>query len=196
MARRLIGLDIGTNAVRVAEIELGEPAAAHQLRTGRAAARRDRATARSSTRPPVTAAIQRLWKELSLARATGARRRRQPAGARAHGRPARRCPTTSSPAPCNSRPRSSSRSRSRTRSSTSRCSRTSRAGSAGRRPAAASPMQRYLLAAAHKDLVANLVAAVRAAGLDRLRGRPRPARARPLGRPSGLGQRQRASRRS
>ena len=41
MARRLIGLDIGTNAVTVAEVTAGTPAAPRHVRAGRVAARRD-----------------------------------------------------------------------------------------------------------------------------------------------------------
>jgi type IV pilus assembly protein PilM len=65
MARRLIGLDIGTNAVRVAEIEPGDPPRLTSF--GQVAlppgAMRDGEVIDPTA---VTAAIQRLWKELSL----------------------------------------------------------------------------------------------------------------------------------
>ncbi len=65
MARRLIGLDIGTNAVRVAEIEPGDPARVTSF--GQVAlppgAMRDGEIVDEAV---VTEAIQRLWKELSL----------------------------------------------------------------------------------------------------------------------------------
>jgi type IV pilus assembly protein PilM len=65
VARRLIGLDIGTNAVRVAEIEPGDPARVTSF--GQVAlppgAMRDGEIVDEAV---VTEAIQRLWKELSL----------------------------------------------------------------------------------------------------------------------------------
>ena len=65
MARRLIGLDIGTNAVRVAEIEPGDPPRLTSF--GQVAlppgAMRDGEVVDPTA---VTGAIQRLWKELSL----------------------------------------------------------------------------------------------------------------------------------
>jgi type IV pilus assembly protein PilM len=65
VARRLIGLDIGTNAVRVAEIEPGDPARVTSF--GQVAlppgAMRDGEIVDEAV---VTDAIQRLWKELSL----------------------------------------------------------------------------------------------------------------------------------
>jgi type IV pilus assembly protein PilM len=65
VARRLIGLDIGTNAVRVAEIEPGDPP--RLVSFGQVAlpyeAMRDGEVADPAA---VTATIQRLWKELSL----------------------------------------------------------------------------------------------------------------------------------
>ena len=68
MARRLIGLDSGTNAVRVAEIEPGEPPRLTSF--GQVAlpagAMRDGEVVDPTA---VTAAIQRLWKELSLKKA-------------------------------------------------------------------------------------------------------------------------------
>jgi type IV pilus assembly protein PilM len=68
MARRLIGLDIGTNAVRVAELELSNPPRLTSF--GQVAlppgAMRDGEVIDPSA---VTAAIQRLWKELSLKKA-------------------------------------------------------------------------------------------------------------------------------
>jgi type IV pilus assembly protein PilM len=68
MARRLIGLDIGTNAVRVAELELSEPPRLTSF--GQVAlppgAMRDGEIVDAAA---VTAAIQRLWKELSLKKA-------------------------------------------------------------------------------------------------------------------------------
>ena len=68
MARRLIGLDIGTNAVRVAEIEPGDPPRLTSF--GQVAlpagAMRDGEVVDPTA---VTAAIQRLWKELSLKKA-------------------------------------------------------------------------------------------------------------------------------
>jgi type IV pilus assembly protein PilM len=65
MARRLIGLDIGTNAVRVAEIDPGDPP---RLTTfGQVAlpfeAMRDGEVVEPAA---VTEAVQRLWRELSL----------------------------------------------------------------------------------------------------------------------------------
>jgi type IV pilus assembly protein PilM len=65
MARRLIGLDIGTNAVRVAEIEPGDPP---RLTTFGQVALPPGAMRDGEVVDPaaVTAAIQRLWKELSL----------------------------------------------------------------------------------------------------------------------------------
>ena len=67
MARRLIGLDIGTSAVRVAEVELG--AAPRLVTFGQLAlppgAVRDGEVADPAA---VTAVITRLWKELSLRR--------------------------------------------------------------------------------------------------------------------------------
>ncbi len=65
MARRLIGLDVGTNAVRVAEIEIGEVPvlrAFGQVALPVAAMREGEVL----DGPAVTAAIQRLWKELGL----------------------------------------------------------------------------------------------------------------------------------
>ena len=65
MARRLIGLDIGTNAVRVVELEPGETPTVTSF--GQVALPLD--TMREGEvvdRAAVTAAIQRLWKELSL----------------------------------------------------------------------------------------------------------------------------------
>ena len=41
MARRLIGLDIGTNAVTIAEVTPGTPPRLDHVRTGRPAARCD-----------------------------------------------------------------------------------------------------------------------------------------------------------
>jgi type IV pilus assembly protein PilM len=68
VARRLIGLDIGTNAVRVAEIELSEPPRLTSF--GQVAlppgAMRDGEVVDAAA---VTDAIQRLWKELSLKKA-------------------------------------------------------------------------------------------------------------------------------
>jgi type IV pilus assembly protein PilM len=68
VARRLIGLDIGTNAVRVAEIEAGDPPRLTSF--GQVAlpagAMRDGEVVDPAA---VTAAIQRLWKELSLKKA-------------------------------------------------------------------------------------------------------------------------------
>jgi type IV pilus assembly protein PilM len=65
VARRLIGLDIGTNAVRVAEIEPGDPARVTSF--GQVAlppgAMRDGEIVDEAV---VTDAIQRLWKDLSL----------------------------------------------------------------------------------------------------------------------------------
>ncbi len=65
MARRLIGLDIGTNAVRVAEIEPGDPPRLTSF--GQVAlppgAMRDGEVVDPAA---VSAAIQRLWSELSL----------------------------------------------------------------------------------------------------------------------------------
>ncbi len=65
MARRLIGLDIGTNAVRVAEIEPGDPP---RLTTFGQVALPPGAMRDGEVVDPaaVTEAIQRLWKELSL----------------------------------------------------------------------------------------------------------------------------------
>ena len=68
MARRLIGLDVGTNAVRVAEIELSDPPRLTSF--GQVAlppgAMRDGEVVDPAA---VTSAIQRLWKELSLKKA-------------------------------------------------------------------------------------------------------------------------------
>ncbi len=68
MARRLIGLDIGTNAVRVAELEAGDPPRLTSF--GQVAlpagAMRDGEIVDPTA---VTAAISRLWKELSLKKA-------------------------------------------------------------------------------------------------------------------------------
>lgn len=68
MARRLIGLDIGTNAVRVAELELSDPPRLTSF--GQVAlppgAMRDGEVIDPSA---ITSAIQRLWKELSLKKA-------------------------------------------------------------------------------------------------------------------------------
>lgn len=65
MARRLIGLDIGTNAVRVAEIEPGDPPRVTSF--GQVALPFDAMREGEVVDPAaVTAAIQRLWKELSL----------------------------------------------------------------------------------------------------------------------------------
>lgn len=67
MARRLIGLDIGTNAVRVAEIEPGDPPVLRAF--GQVAlppdAMREGEVVDAAA---VTAAITRLWKELGLKR--------------------------------------------------------------------------------------------------------------------------------
>lgn len=68
MARRLIGLDIGTNAVRVAEIEAGDPPRVTSF--GQVALPFDAMREGEVVDPAaVTAAIQRLWKELSLRKA-------------------------------------------------------------------------------------------------------------------------------
>ncbi|MBK5289914.1 MAG: type IV pilus assembly protein PilM [Acidimicrobiia bacterium] len=68
MARRLIGLDIGTNAVRVAELEPGDPP--RLVSFGQVAlpvgAMRDGEVVDPAA---VTAAISRLWSELSLKKA-------------------------------------------------------------------------------------------------------------------------------
>ncbi len=68
MARRLIGLDIGTNAVRVAELEAGDPPRLTSF--GQVAlpagAMRDGEIVDPTA---VTEAISRLWKELSLKKA-------------------------------------------------------------------------------------------------------------------------------
>ncbi len=68
MARRLIGLDIGTNAVRVAELEPGDPP--RLISFGQVAlpvgAMRDGEVVDPAA---VTAAISRLWSELSLKKA-------------------------------------------------------------------------------------------------------------------------------
>ena len=68
MARRLIGLDVGTNAVRVAELELSDPPRLTSF--GQVAlppgAMRDGEVVDPAA---VTAAIERLWKELSLKKA-------------------------------------------------------------------------------------------------------------------------------
>lgn len=65
MARRLIGLDIGTNAVRVAEIEPGDPP---RLTTFGQVALPPGAMRDGEVVDPaaITDAIQRLWRELSL----------------------------------------------------------------------------------------------------------------------------------
>jgi len=67
VARRLIGLDIGTNAVRVAEVEPGNPT---WVTTFGQVALPPEAMREGEVVDPgaVTAAIQRLWKELSLGR--------------------------------------------------------------------------------------------------------------------------------
>jgi type IV pilus assembly protein PilM len=65
MARRLIGLDIGTNAVRVVELEPGEiprVTSFGQVALPLDAMREGEVVDRAA----ITAAIQRLWKELSL----------------------------------------------------------------------------------------------------------------------------------
>lgn len=65
MARRLIGLDIGTNAVRVVELEPGE--VPRVISFGQVALPPDAMREGEVVdRAAVTAAIQRLWKELSL----------------------------------------------------------------------------------------------------------------------------------
>jgi type IV pilus assembly protein PilM len=67
VARRLIGLDIGTNAVRVVELEPGDPprvTSFGQVALPPDAMREGEVVDRAA----VTAAIQRLWKELSLRR--------------------------------------------------------------------------------------------------------------------------------
>lgn len=67
MARRLIGLDIGTNAVRVVELEPGEFPRVTSF--GQVALPPDAMREGEIADPAaVTAAIQRLWKELSLRR--------------------------------------------------------------------------------------------------------------------------------
>ncbi|HEY7440098.1 MAG TPA: type IV pilus assembly protein PilM [Acidimicrobiia bacterium] len=65
MARRLIGLDIGTNAVRVAEIDPGDPP---RLTTfGQVALPFDAMRDGEVLEPAaITEAVQRLWRELSL----------------------------------------------------------------------------------------------------------------------------------
>jgi type IV pilus assembly protein PilM len=65
MARRLIGLDIGTNAVRVAEIDPGDPP---RLTTFGQVALPFEAMRDGEVLEPaaVTEAVQRLWRELSL----------------------------------------------------------------------------------------------------------------------------------
>ncbi|MSO36800.1 MAG: type IV pilus assembly protein PilM [Acidimicrobiia bacterium] len=68
MARRLIGLDIGTNAVRVAEIEAGDQP--RVITFGQVALPPDvMREGEVVDAAAVTAAIQRLWKELGLGRA-------------------------------------------------------------------------------------------------------------------------------
>ncbi len=68
MARRLIGLDIGTNAVRVAEIEQGDQPRVTTF--GQVALPPDvMREGEVVDAAAVTAAIQRLWKELGLGRA-------------------------------------------------------------------------------------------------------------------------------
>ncbi len=65
MARRLIGLDIGTNAVRVSEIEPGDPPILRAF--GQVALPPDAMREGEVVDPAaVTAAIVRLWKELGL----------------------------------------------------------------------------------------------------------------------------------
>jgi type IV pilus assembly protein PilM len=65
MARRLIGLDIGTNAVRVVELEPGETPTVTSF--GQVALPPDAMReGEVIDRAAVTTAIQRLWKELSL----------------------------------------------------------------------------------------------------------------------------------
>ena len=165
MARRLIGLDIGTNAVRVAELELSDPPRLTSF--GQVAlppgAMRDGEVVDPAA---VTAAIQRLWKELSLKKAPVRVGVASPRRARAHRRPAddvgrraRRRPAIpgSGPDPDPARGR-------RPRLPGARVA----AGARGRWATARrpQPMSRVLLAAAHKDLILNLTGAVRAAGLS------------------------------
>lgn len=65
MARRLIGLDIGTNAVRVAEVDPGDPP--RIVSFGQVALPPDAMREGEVVDPEaVTATIQRLWRELSL----------------------------------------------------------------------------------------------------------------------------------
>ena len=189
MARRLIGLDIGTNAVRVAELELSDPPRLTSF--GQVAlppgAMRDGEVIDPAA---VTDAIQRLWKELSLKKAPV---RIGVASPRVLVRTVD-LPTMSDdelagalqfqaqdliPIPLEdavldfqvleSLP-------------------VPEAIGDGPPP---QPMSRVLLAAAHKDLILNLTGAVRAAGLSVAGGRPRPAGAGALGRAAGLGQRRR-----
>ena len=191
VARRLIGLDIGTNAVRVVELE---PAASSRAsrRSARSRCRPTRcARARSSTRAAVTAAIQRLWKELSLRKGEVRVGVASPRVLVRTRRPPGHVGGRTSPARCASRPRSSSRSRSRTRSSTSRCSSSSRSAEPGRRrhaarADAADPARRRPPGHGREP-------GRRGPGRrpHRRRRRPRPARAHPGDRAAGRGQRRR-----
>ena len=121
MARRLIGLDVGTNAVTVAEVTPGTRRASTCSVRSRCRARRC-----AKARSPTTRARHRR-RRASARRGrpeegAGARRSRQPACRRAPGRDAGDVARRARRARCSSRPPSSSRSRSTTPCSTSRSS--------------------------------------------------------------------------
>ena len=87
MARRLIGLDIGTNAVTVAEVRAGEPPRLDmfgQVALGRETMREGEVADDAA----VTEAVGRLREEVGLKKAAGAPRAREPARRRAPDRDA------------------------------------------------------------------------------------------------------------
>ena len=189
MARRLIGLDIGTNAVRVAELELSDPPRLTSfgqvaLPPGRHARRRGRRPRRGHRRDP--APVEGAEPQ----EGAGAHRRGQPARARAHRRPAddvgrraRRRPAIPGPGPDPDPARGR-----RPRLPGARVAADARGR--GRRPAAPADVAGAARGGAqgphpqpHRRRPGR-----RAVGRRR---RPRPAGAGALGRPPGLGQRQR-----
>ncbi len=87
MARRLIGLDIGTNAVTIAEVTAGTPPRLDmfaQVALPRDAMREGEVADEAA----ITDAVARLRAEVGLKKVLGTRRHRQPARRRAPGRDA------------------------------------------------------------------------------------------------------------
>ena len=160
---RVIGLDIGTTAVRAAQLEFGAggPAGKGQaslVRYGEVplpiGAVRDGEVTDQAT---VTQAIKQLWATHKFDSKGRRDRRRQPARRRPRPRRCRTCRSPSSGRRCRSRCRSCCRWR-----PTRRCSTSTRRGSP---TAEQGRMVRGLLVAAVRDTVSANVMAVESAGL-------------------------------